>query len=264
MQPRTADLTHKGEWASSLDWAGYTLAPGEVDTVAGDHVDGVYGMRHFPHPMVAFMMLPFLSGVAQVSAGVSDRMELSGILGIQELGAEVRYALLDEDSGDRVSLSASSAVVYRPLQVRGSDVKFARYPGARAGLELSHRGKKVTPFADLAVSFAPENYGQLLPERLSPDCGSFGEEGCGEYGPPRQFLISRDEVRLTGGFGLSFENGSRNPYKDSSGAFHLALVPYVTLWSGKERMTCMGCSFANPDDFDSRWGVTLAGGYRFH
>lgn len=239
-------LLRRGDFAFGGDLDVVTYAPGAA-TVFGKPREGNFGPRAWQHPML-YMGFHVMNSQLGLRYGLGDRVELATTLGFQELGGDLRFALLDERAGAPVSAAAAVGAAWRPFM--------DETPIVRAGVDLSlERPGRWSPLLDVYLSRGPEAYASLLPAELSTGCGSFGEEGCSEYGPPRHFWITRTEWRLSAAIGAASPGRT---------GWSLALVPYVTLAHGApEDLECIGCSTRTPTAFDATWGVTFTVGMHY-
>jgi hypothetical protein len=276
VRPRSAEVLSEGDVAAGVNFTITTIELGDVDLPGelGD-VEGYTGWRAVLHPLMA-LGLHAINSQGYLRLGLDDGTELGLFLGAQEMGSEIRLAVLDEDAGDGASLAASAAAMWRPFM----DLDF---PWVRAGVDVSRRSGGVAPLGGVYATYGPETHALLVPERLSERCESFGQPGCGEYGPTRHFLYTRHELRLQGSVGLSvlftetghlanFPEPLRNPKEYSAENYiefrtghrlTFGVVPYVVLWSEQVDYQCVGCDLPE-GDFNSDWGASLTIGYDYH
>lgn len=259
IRPRTADVLSAGEVAGGVNFTVVTIETGEVELDDGDTVEGFSGWRGLLHPLIAIYS-EVLDSQGYLRVGFADGAEVGLLLGPQELGAEVRAAILDEDHADSVSMAASAAATWRPFMD-------SEQPYFRAGVDLSSRFEQVVPVGGLYASFGPETHAVSVPNRLYPDCQGFGQPGCGEYGPRGHFLYTRNEFRLQGTLGMSFRFTDKSYYtaeriKLSGHRLTFGIVPYATLWSEPSKYECVECTFG-AGRFESDWGMSITVAYDY-
>lgn len=151
-----------------------------------------------------------------ISHAFIDNMEVGAILGIRTLGGSLRLGLVDEDLGEHLSIAASLAGGWQPLE---------KHPWGHVGVDVSkHTLDSLTFFSSAYLSYAREAhaFGALTREK----CNGFGQPGCGEMGPSLHHSFKRKELRLYGSLGLSILNDGPD---GGHQRFSIALQPYKAL-----------------------------------
>ncbi len=250
VRPRTADLPRAGSVSGgvAMTLAGY--APGHFHLAGGEQSHGDSAQRYVVHPL-AYLAPHIYNTVGHLSYGALDWLQLTLEAGMQQQGLEVRFGAVDEDRGQPLSLAVSLAGMYRPFQDPRSAL-------VRLEVDVSRRIRNIVPLLNLGLSYGPERHAINLDKRLSRPCGSFADDGCSEYGPPRQISATRDELRLTIGPGVAFRAGDCHQVS-------LGVQPYVTLVSSELRgADCVGCGYLEPvTGFGEAWGIHFAIDYTY-
>jgi hypothetical protein len=250
LTPRTGDVLGPGEVGGGASFTLFAFAPGEVGLADGDSASGNTAQRGKPHAL-AYLAPHVMNTQAWLNVGVVERLQLGVSAGMQQLGGELRVALADEDENEPVSAALGVAGMWRPFADLGG-------PWLGLTLDVSRRFGQTALFVNHGLSFGPEEHAVGLAPRQERQCGSFGEEGCGEYSAPRQFRVTRRELRASFAVGAAF----RVP--DTGGTWVVSAVPYVTVWSAEEMaLECFGCSYLEPVAFEEGWGVHFVLGYHF-
>lgn len=112
-----------------------TFETGDVELVSGEKIEGFTGWRGLVHPLSA-LGIHWFDSQFYLRVGVADNTEIGILAGVQEIGAEVRTAIFDEDAGDSASLAVSGAAMWRPFM----DLKT---PWFRAGFDVSRRDEAI-------------------------------------------------------------------------------------------------------------------------
>lgn len=249
--PRTADLLDPGEIGGGFNFTVLTYAPGKITLDDGDIVTGNSGKRAIIHPL-SWLVIHGINSQGWFRVGLPAGFEVGATIGGQQLGGELRYALLDEDAGAPVSLVIGGSAMWRVASKISA-------PWLGFNVDLSRRFERYTSIFNIALTCGPEDHAMRLSEAQNSDCGALGDEGCSAYGPPRHYIVSQRELRLATPIGVGIKN------RDTGGDFIVSLVPYFNLWSDHDgaTMECWGCSQYTPVAFEERWGVHLTFGYQF-
>ncbi|AWV90424.1 hypothetical protein [Bradymonas sediminis] len=259
VRPRSADVLDAGQVSAGVNLTLATLEGAQVKTADGEEFSGFSGMRSMMHPLVAIYAAA-LDSQGYVRVGFADGAEAGVLFGYQELGAEVRAAVLDEDRGDGLSMAASAGATWRPFM----DMKT---PHFRAGVDLSSRFKRVIPIWGLYATFGPETHAVALPSDIKEECDGFGSPGCGEFGPQSHFLYTRREFRLQSTMGMSVRfadghAGTWEPRRIRGHRLTFGVVPYASLWSDSTKFECVECRMAE-GDFRSDFGMHITVAYDY-
>lgn len=249
--PRTGDLLAPGEVGGGGILTVITYAPGEIALADGDTATGNSGQRALVHP-IAWLAPHVMNTQGWLRVGVTRAVEVGFALGMQQLGGELRFGLSDEDRGDVFSSALGFAGMWRPW----AD---ADGPWLALSLDTSRRFGLASLLFDLHVTYGPEDHAMGIEARQGRECGSFGEEGCGEYGPPRHFAVSQGELRASAALGVAFDPEVEGPQ------VILALTPYVVAWQDPDNVVydCVGCSYLDPVALDEDFGVSLVLGLEY-
>lgn len=236
---RPGELPSDGQPGVHLQFSVVTYAPGQATLSDGQVVEGNSGRRAVLDPMT-FILLPFINSIVSLDLGLTDRLALGLVLGGQQLGGEVRVAILDETAGQAVSLALSGQGAYRPFIE-------AKSPWLTLGFDVSHRWTPVVTFANLYASWGPEAH------EFYVACGRPGVGECGEDQIP-QLSVTQDELRLHLGLGL----GSADRQEGVEGGVSLALVGYWVAQSAEpDRQTCVACNDLDAVAFGEDYGCSL-------
>ncbi|MDC3952749.1 hypothetical protein [Polyangium jinanense] len=220
--PRTGDTTPAGKFGWSVHgtlwnfgWGHFEGGAGEDESVSTGGADIYPETETFPW----FWSAGFSVYDVGLRYGVTRWFELGASLGFQRLGGEARFALLDEDNRDPVSLAFGAGGYYSAI---------GNGPWGRAGFDLSMRLGSVAPLFNLYVSHgaAYNTAYRDLP----------GDDDCPEEAPwqPCGQLVGvfSNETRLTAALGVAFSLGKEGEQQVLS----FGLVPHVVLHSyGQER-----------------------------
>lgn len=223
IQPRTADLGPQGGTSMGLNVNLYSTADGKVELPSGEIVEGNSGFRS--EPVLPFLALfaPVYNSELSFRHAVYNGLEIGALLGLQQIGMEMRVAALDEDRGAPFSLAPSMALNYRPFTDTTS-------VWIRGGFDVSRRIGSVAPFIDVYVSHGPESHLFSSDDFETEPCSSDDWEFCG-------LQITRTETRLTGAIGIAlFRDGSNYDYMT------LAISPHYTISTGDDdEIVCENC-----------------------
>ncbi len=241
IQPRTAELAPPGALRGALDLPIYAHASALVTPADGPPTRSSSGLRGQPIVPLVAPFVPVANLAVSGRLGLLPGLELGAVLGMQQLGLELRTGLQE----GRLAVSASFGGLYRPLDDPTSVL-------VRAGLDLSFRAGsagRVSPLLNLMFSNGPEAH-LLDGERLG-ECGTDDFVAC-------SVVLTRRESRLSVAAGVAFAPGEEHDSR-----VVLAVVPYVTLWADREhRTSCTSCTEGGDPDidrFEESWGgyVTL-------
>lgn len=260
IRPRPGEILREGEFRFGGTCNVATVATGTVKLADGRQQYGYSGFRSMIHP-IAWMGFYMYNSTLDFGYAPTSWLELDWSAGYQELGMDLRTPLLSQRSGDPVSLAASAGVWYRPFM----DYTQAWYrAGADFSVDLSTTWRWVV---NLQASWGPESQSMLPEERFKNDCGSFGQEGCGEYSPAPTFDMLRNELRTTASLGFevlippSCYNGGPWPCEDGYSGTPLYLTfaasPYWVAYAASPDLECTGCSYNTLTGFSSNWGLSL-------
>jgi len=217
ISPRTGDTTPAGKVGWNVHAALWNFGWGHFKRPSGSEKSvSMGGMEIYPEDSTLpwVMSAGFGNFEAGVRYGVTRWFEVGASLGFQRAGGEVRFAVLDEDNGDAVSLALGAGGAYTSV---------GHGPWARAGADLSIRLGSVAPLLNLYVSHGATYHSAYLDVP--------GDEDCPFEAPwqPCGLLLGAlsYQTRLTGALGVAIspERGEK------AGAVILALVPHVVLWS---------------------------------
>jgi hypothetical protein len=181
---RSADLPSPGDIGVHAQTSLVTYAPGEVEASDGSDTQALFGQRVSPI-MEMFLLYPLLSGTVGLEVGVANGVAIDFAVGPQQLGADLRLALLQQRDGQPLSLSLAAGGAYRPFLE-------ATTPWLLAGLDLSHRWTPAVVSANLYASYGPESHITLLSGDQRDALGLTDDE----EGAPPYFDMTRDELRL--------------------------------------------------------------------
>jgi hypothetical protein len=280
VEPRSADLAEPGRIGGAGTFSVMGVAPSEADVQTTDGRSGVndevVAMRAATHPLIVIGSVVY-NTQGRFRVGVVRGVELGVDAGLQQLGGEVRVAVLDEDRGAPVSLALGGGSAWRPFMS-------VALPWTQVGLQLSSRVGSITPLVNLHASWGPETHALFLDESFSRECSGFGDEGCGEFAPPTNLQIHRAEMRLHLPIGLSYTVSElRYDHDEDFEAFFeedyvprslhhdapsgpivtFAVTPYAIVYAdGIEDVECVGCSYATATALRARFGGTLTIGVR--
>lgn len=241
IQPRTAELAPPGALRGALDLPIYAHASALVTPTDGPRTRSNSGLRGQPIVPIVAPLAPVANLALTGRLGLVPGLELGAILGMQQLGMELRTGLQE----GRLALSASFGGLYRPLDDPTSVL-------LRAGIDLSYRAGaagRASPLLNFMISNGPEAH-LLDGERLGY-CGSDDFVAC-------SVVLTRRETRLSVAAGIAFAPGEKHDSR-----VVLSVVPYVTLWADPEhRTSCTSCTDGGDpqiDRFEENWGgyVTL-------
>jgi hypothetical protein len=241
VMPRTADVLGRRELAFSTHLPMGAYAPGRVgiEDERGSHLAaGNSGSALAPGHLL--IMTGFLAGIELgVRAGLGAGCEAGLMLGYVRVGAEVRCAVVDEDSGQPLSVAVAGAGGY---SFRG-DGGFARL-----GLDVSRRFGTSGPLLNLALSRGPEVH------QVNLDVPSYDSHS----GAVAE--VVRDELRWTSLVGYGFH--VPQPAQEHVGTVYLGVAPYFTLRAEEpRRLECHAClPEARLTSFDEDWGIVFVVG----
>ena len=220
--PRTGDTAPPGEVAWSLHAALWNFGWGHFEPGSGEHIPAsTGGSDTYPEKQTIplFMSAGFGNYEVGVRYGVRRWLELGASLGFQRVGGEVRFAVLDEDADDTVSLALGAGGYYTAV---------GDGPWGRAGLDLSVRlGHLAAPLFNLYVSHGAAYHTAYLDVPGDDDCPFEAPwQPCG-------LLLGAfsNETRLTASLGIAIPVG-----KEKEGAITFGLVPHFVLWSSKPEL----------------------------
>lgn len=247
---RTGELLEAGHVGVGVSLPVASYAPGRFETSSGGYAEGNSAQRSVMMPL-GYLLFHAFDSVGHLHYAPLAWLELGLSAGAQQQGLDVRFALLDERAGAPLSLAVGLAGAFRPFDAL--DRGFYAL-----GFDASRWFGDVAPLLDVWVSYGPEAHAVSLEETpLVRECGGFGEEGCGEYGPPRHARAVRDELRLAMAFGVAFRASEVHRVT-------LALQPYVTLATpGRTDLSCEGCSYVALSGLKETWGFHVTVGYLF-
>jgi hypothetical protein len=249
---RTADLPAPGNVGGHLQVTALTYAPGETVGSDGSRGEPFFGQRvGLLDPLVVIILpasLAIFNGALGVEVGLADGLSIDLSLGLQQLGGDLRLALMDQDDHAPVSLALSAGAAYRPFID-------ATIPWLSAGLDLSRRWTSVVAIANFYATYGPESHVAYLWGEQS-DQSTDDDEGAAPY-----FALTRDEVRLNLSLGL----GPTTRSQDLESDFLFALVGYWTaMTESPDLMECYRCDALEPFTYEADLGVSLVFSVGFH
>lgn len=243
--PRTADIARPGHLAGEA-LLPITYATG---TARGRYTDPTTGATEaitldglspaaLDAPLVLTLMPVWFT--TTVRLGLFTPCEAGATLGLFQLGGELRCGVLQQPTGDPLSLALSAGALYQPL--------FDDPTLYRAGLELSHRSGHLEVTAGLHLTHGTTvHHITDIPSRYTePD---------DHHAAPVVFARLR-ATRLHLPLGLILAAD------DEIGGL-IGLVPYLTLDHDTRQLQCRQCPAVHLDRFEERWGIVFTAGMRF-
>lgn len=186
--------------------------------------------------------------------------EVGGMLGWVRVGAELRCGLLDEREGGPFGAAVSFGFAQQIAGFMGMLVlkqheDFGYGQEYRVGLDLSARGRDVTPLLNVGLGYIHQ-YREILdglPMQDEPDDGNYPDLG--------EIYVWRDELRLSIPIGFAIELGD---YETASrGRVIFAAVPEITLAYNDRttpRYQGRGSAGSTVTDFEQVWAIFLTVG----
>ncbi|MDC0740068.1 hypothetical protein [Polyangium mundeleinium] len=221
--PRTGDTTPAGQFGWSVHATLWNFGTGHFERGnAEDESVSTGGADIYPETETFpwFMSAGFSVYDVSLRYGVNRWFELGASLGFQRLGGEARFAVLDEDNGDPVSMALGAGGYYSAI---------GHGPWGRAGFDLSIRLGRVAPLFNLYVSHGATYNSAYLDLPGDDDCPEEAPwQPCGQLQG-----VLWNETRLSAALGVAFAVGKE---EGKQGAFTFGLVPHLVLHSfGEER-----------------------------
>lgn len=220
--PRTGDTTPAGKFGWSVHGALWNFGWGRFERSPRDESVSTGGMDIYPEDRTFPWIMSAGLGMYDFgfSYGVTRWFELGASLGFQRMGGEARFAVLDEDNGDPVSLALGAGGYYTAI---------GHGPWGRAGLDVSIRLGQVAPLFNLYVSHGATYNSAYYDVPGNDDCPFEAPwQPCGEL-----VGVFSYETRLSAALGVAFsvKKGDETP-----GVVTFGLVPHVVLHAyGQDR-----------------------------
>lgn len=234
--PRGASFLSAGETAAGVTWTVASFAPGSV-TVRGTRVHGNSAQRA-PMDLLNLFIFNVASVQWWVRHGFAEHLEAEISIGGNAIAASARSPLVER--GER-SLSVVGTAAWRPWMSR-------RTPWFALGIDVTADWL----VGGVHVSYGPEAHAFNVPGLR---CQSFGQPGCGEFGPSAHFRGNRYELRLHMPLGIS-TGGSAAKIKDL-GIVTFGVTPYWILIGHEAPRTLDSSATVDSSDFYERWGIHL-------
>jgi hypothetical protein len=216
--PRTGDTAPAGKAGWSVHAVLWNFGWGHFEQGSGQETPASTGGADiYPEEdtIPTFMSAGFGNYEVGVRYGVNRWLELGASLGFQRVGGEVRFAVLDEDDRDTVSLALGAGGYYTAV---------GHGPWGRAGLDLSIRLRDLAPLFNLYVSHGAAYHTAYLDVPGDDDCPFEAPwQPCGVL-----LGAFSKETRLTAALGVAIGAG-----REKEGAFTVGLAPHWVLWSSK-------------------------------
>ena len=185
-----------------------------------------------------------------------DGCELGARLGLVRAGAEVRCAVLDEDSGAPLSAALSIGAAQQLgvfFAATRSDGRISLLPRGyelRAGIDLSKRMSGVTPLLNVNLGYLRQ-LRDIVAGLPTFEGYHFGETG--------NILVERDELRLTVPIGVAFEYEPHEGHEQISRVV-LGVVPELTLQAWDRFAVYEEVEGSVVLDFEQHWALFVTVG----
>ncbi|MRG94094.1 hypothetical protein [Polyangium spumosum] len=217
--PRTGDTTPAGKFGWSVHAVAWNFGWGHFERPSGAETPVTTGGADiYPEDSTFPWFLSSGLGAYEVGFryGLKRWLEIGASLGFQRFGGEARFAVLDEDNGDPVSLVLGAGGYYTGV---------GHGPWGRAGLDLSKRLGRVAPLFNLYVSHGAAYHTAYLDLP--------GDDDCPLEGPLPQcgLLLGAfsNETRLSAALGVAIGAGT-----EKIGAVTIGVVPHVVLGASSQ------------------------------
>lgn len=208
--------------------------PGEPRPVAREF-QGTAASSVTPVTTPLGLLFTYVWAEPAAAIGLFRPCELSGLVSLLRAGLELRCAVLDEKMGAPLALALAAGGLHRTAFIASDGFAF------RGGLELSSRGRDVSPLLNAYLRYGPTM------RIMADDDLSFGGGGeSGTFFTREGAQAERDELVLSVPVGLAIARGKHLIF---------AVVPEFTL-SARDRtpVRCIGCA-EELHDFEQHWAL---------